>query len=344
SGSTGRPKGVMMSHQNMVFAMGSVTEYLELTADDRILNVLPLAFSYGLYQLLMAAALGAMLVLERSFSYPSSVLERMRQEEITVFPGVPTIFASILALDQREPLSLPSVTTLTNAAAALPVGFLPGLQRIFPHARIFKMYGLTECKRVSYLQPELALAKPASVGKAIPGTEVFLLSETGEPVPPGGTGILHVRGPHVMQGYWNQPELSARMLVPGRYPGERVLCTHDVFRMDEEGFLYFVGRSDDIIKTRGEKVAPGEVEDVLYAIPGIREAAVVGVPDELLGEAVRAFVVLDEGARLSEAEVRRACVTRLESVKVPRDVLFVAELPKTATGKIRKKSLRELQV
>jgi acyl-coenzyme A synthetase/AMP-(fatty) acid ligase len=190
----------------------------------------------------------------------------------------------------------------------------------------------------------MAARRPTSVGRAIPGTEVFLLSPEGEPVAPGEPGILHVRGPHVMLGYWKQPELTARMLKPGRYPGERVLCTHDLFTMDEDGYLYFVGRTDDIIKTRGEKVSPVEVENVLHRLPGVREAAVVGVPDEVLGEAIRAFIVLDAGTTLTERDVKKACLASLESFMVPRDVVFVPELPKSANAKVRKQDLREVGV
>ena len=206
------------------------------------------------------------------------------------------------------------------------------------------MYGLTECKRVSYLEPELVHEKPTSVGKAIPGTETFVLDADGSPVEPGETGVLYVRGPHVMAGYWRQPELSAQMLKEGPLPGERMLCTHDFFTVDEDGFLYFVGRSDDIIKTRGEKVSPLEVENALYAIGGVREAAVIGVADELLGEAIRAYVVLEDGVELTEKEVIAGCRTRLESFMVPKEVVFLAELPKTTTGKIRKKGLTEIEV
>lgn len=341
SGSTGNPKGVMLSHQNMVFAQGSLVEYLRLDADDRILNLLPLAFDYGLYQALMSVHLGATLVLEKTFAFPAATVKRVVEEEVTVFPGVPTVFAALLSLHRRSPLSMPSVRRITNTAAHLPDEHVPGLLEMSPDALIFKMYGLTECKRVCYLEPELVLSKPGSVGKAIPGTEVYLLDDDGNEVPPGGTGVLHVRGPHVMMGYWNLPDETAHMLKAGRYPGERVLCTHDRFRQDEDGFLYFMGRSDDIIKSRGEKVSPVEVENALATIPGVREVAVVGVPDALLGQAVRAYVVLDEGADLTEQAVKRAAMARLEGFMVPRDVLFVPDLPRTATGKVRKKSLVE---
>lgn len=341
SGSTGNPKGVMMTHANMVFAAGSVSEYLRLGPEHRILNVLPLAFDYGLYQLLMSVRRQATLVLERSFVYPAQVLNRVKEERVTVFPGVPTVFATLVSMNERAPVVLPSVERVTNTAAALPPSFHDPLREMFPNALVFRMYGLTECKRVSYLEPELLDARPTSVGKAIPGTETLVLDEERRPVRPGETGVLYVRGPHVMAGYWRLPERTAEMLVDGPLPGERMLCTHDHFTVDEEGFLYFVGRSDDIIKSRGEKVSPAEVEDALYSIPGVREAAVIGAPDELLGEAVHAYVALEDDSTLTERDVIGACRERLESFMVPARVFFLGELPKTASGKIRKKGLLE---
>lgn len=341
SGSTGDAKGVMMTHQAMLFTLESLVEYLRLAEGDRILNVLPFAFDYGLYQLLMAVRLGATLVLERSFTYPAQVLQRMADERVTVFPGVPTIYTMLIEMHRKNSLAFPSVTRVTNTAAALAAELLPALRAIFPNALIFKMYGLSECKRVSYLEPELLARYPNSVGKAIPGTEIFLLSSDGQPVAPGEVGLLHVRGAHVMLGYWNKPEQSAAMLKPGALPGERVLCTQDFFTMDAEGFLYFVGRSDDIIKTRGEKVSPVEVENALHGIPGIRDAAVIGIPDARLGQAIRAYVALQDDATLCEREIIKLCLAKLENFMVPKEVVILDELPKTATGKIRKKSLLE---
>jgi acyl-CoA synthetase (AMP-forming)/AMP-acid ligase II len=329
----------MQTHQSMVFAAGSLIEYLRLSADERILCVLPLAFDYGLYQLLMSIQLGATLVLERSFTYPAQIFARMQEQAATVFPGVPTVYAMLISSHGRTPLCFPQVTRVTNTAAALPDEFVAKLREIFPNALIYRMYGLTECKRVSYLEPELAGEKPGSVGRAIPGTEIYLLSPDGKPVPPGETGILYVRGPHVMVGYWNRPDLSEHMLKPGKLPGERVLCTQDFFRMDAEGFLYFQGRSDDIIKTRGEKVAPVEVENALHSIPGVREAAVLGIPDALLGEAIRAYVVVEPESNLNDKQLRVACAARLENFMVPKEFVFRPELPKTATGKVSKKLL-----
>jgi long-chain acyl-CoA synthetase len=341
SGSTGFPKGVMMTHQSMVFAAGSISQYLRLGQEERILGVLPLAFDYGLYQLLMAIRMGGTLVLERSFAFPAQIVKRVEDEEITVFPGVPTVYATLLSMRRGMEFELPSVRRVTNTAAALPATFHGEMGRIFPNALIFAMYGLTECKRVSYLEPELLERKPTSVGRAIPGTETMVLREDGTPVEPGETGVLYVRGPHVMAGYWRKPEQTAEMIVDGPLPGERMLCAQDHFTVDDEGFLYFVGRTDDIIKTRGEKVSPVEVENSLFDVDGVKEAAVVGVPDDVLAQAIRAFVVLDEGAVLSEQDVIAACRTRLENFMVPREVVFLDALPTTATGKVRRKSLLE---
>lgn len=340
SGSTGTPKGVTMTHQSMVFSRESITEYLRLNQDDKIINLLPLAFDYGLYQLLISVGLGATLLLERSFTYPGVVFERITENQVSVFPGVPTIYSTLISMHKRTPLCFPSVRRITNTAAALPPDYICLLRQIFPNALIFAMYGLTECKRVSYLEPELIEIKAGSVGKAIPGTEMFLLSPEGKPVRTGEPGILHVRGPHVMLGYWNDPEGTARMIKPGSLPGERVLCAQDWFTMDADGFFYFKGRSDDTIKSRGEKVSPVEVENVLHGLNGIREAAVIGVADEFLGQAIKAFVVLESGCTLGIKDIQRRCAERLENFMVPQIVEISAGLPKTETGKIKKDSLR----
>ena len=342
SGTTGEPKGVMHSHGGLVFSVASIAEYLRMSAGDRILSVLPMAFTYGLTQLLLAARVGATLLVERSFTFPAKTLARLREEEATVFPAVPTVYATILAMS--EDASYPSVRCLTNAAAGLPPALHEGIKRVFPNAALYRMYGQTECIRVCYLGPELIDEKPTSVGKAIPGTEAFVVRDDGQRVEPGQTGVLHVRGPHLMMGYWRAPDLTLEKLQEGPFPGERTMSTHDHFTVDADGDLYFVDRSDDIIKTRGEKVSSVEVENVLHSLDGVRQAAVVGVPDELLGQAVRAFVIPQEGATLTEQDLIRACRARLENFMVPRDVVFVSELPHTDSGKIRKKSLLEVDV
>lgn len=341
SGSTGFPKGVMMTHQSMVFTSWSLIEYLRLSSEDRILLLLPLAFDYGLYQLLMAVTIGGSLIVEQSFTFQASVYKQIEMYKPTVFPGVPTIYAMMIATNKKTGLSFDCIEKVTNTAAALPEEFIPDLKKIFPKALIFKMYGLTECKRVCYLEPELVDVKTDSVGKAIPGTEVFLLSPEGKPVPPGERGILHIRGPHVMLGYWHKEELSREMLRQGDLPGERVLCSNDWFKIDEEGFLYFLGRTDDIIKTRGEKVSPLEIENVIYKIDGIREVAVIGVPDEIMGEAIIAFVTTHGQKHIDEKEIQKECMSRLELFMVPQRVILLNEMPKSSNSKIDKKELKK---
>jgi long-chain acyl-CoA synthetase len=338
SGSTGRPKGVMATHLNIVSAATSITTYLENIEDDVIIDVLPLSFDYGLYQVLMAFKVGGTLVLERSFTYPYAVIEQIARERVTGFPIVPTISAILLKLDLGK-CDFSSLRYITSTAAALPAEHIRRLRKRFPTVAIYSMYGLTECKRVSYLPPAELDRRITSVGRAIPNSEVYLVDTHDRRVGPGLVGELVVRGAHVTRGYWERPEETDARFRPGGVAGERVLYTGDLFRMDEEGYLYFVGREDDIIKTRGEKVSPKEVEEVLYAIPEVVEAAVMGVSDPVLGEAIRAVVTLREGTRLTEHEVLRHCRQRLEDFMVPKYVEFADSLPKTPTGKIAKRSL-----
>lgn len=342
SGSTGFPKGVMMTHQSMVFTSWSLIEYLRLTEKDRIMLLLPLAFDYGLYQLIMAITVGGALIVEQSFIFPATIYKNIEKYKPTVFPGVPTIYAMMIAAGKETGLQFDCIEKVTNTAALLPAEFIPDLKKIFPKALIFKMYGLTECKRVCYLEPELLDQKPTSVGKAIPGTEVFLLSSDGKAVAAGEPGILHIRGPHVMLGYLNKKELSEEMLKEGKLPGEKILCSNDWFKMDEEGFLYFQGRNDDIIKTRGEKVSPVEIENIIYRINGVREVAVMGMPDAIMGEAVIVYITLHDGIQLNEKEIQRECMLHLEPFMIPQKVVFLSEMPKSTNGKIDKKELKKL--
>ncbi|MED5620653.1 class I adenylate-forming enzyme family protein [Ideonella sp. BN130291] len=339
SGSTGFPKGVMLSHLNMVSAMRSVSGYLGLNERDTILCALPLAFDYGLYQVLMAWHVGATVVLERGFSFPVQVLDTMARERVTVFPGVPTMFATLLALKSLERFDLHALRMITNTAAALSEPHIAQLRALFPQATLYSMYGLTECKRVTYLPPEQLDIRPTSVGRGMPNEEVWLVDDEGRRLPNGSVGELVIRGSNVMLGYWEKPEETAKRLKPGLLPGERVLYSGDLFRTDAEGWLYFVARRDDIIKSRGEKVSPREVENAIHALPGVYEVAVVGVDDAVLGQAVKAYVTLKPGASLTERDVIRHCLARLESFMAPKVVEFVEALPKTDTGKIRKAGL-----
>jgi amino acid adenylation domain-containing protein len=339
SGSTGRPKGVMLTHRNLVNTTGAIATYLGNTADDVVACVLPLTHTYGLCQVLVASRVGHAVVLERSFAFPRDVLRRMREHEVTGFPAVPTVCAQLLEVAATSGLELPSLRYLTNAAAGLPAAHVPRLQALFPAARLYLMYGQTECTRVCYLDPARALERPTSVGRPIPNCEAWVVDEHGRRAPPGAVGELVVRGANVMRGYWGLAEETARVLRDGPIAGEKVLHTGDRFRTDEEGLLHFVGRSDDVFKTKGEKVVPSEIENVLHELEDVSQAAVVGVEDPIDGRAIVAHVVLRPGSTLREAELRRHCRARLESYLVPKAIEIRASLPVTEGGKPDRRAL-----
>ncbi|WP_109484752.1 AMP-binding protein [Occallatibacter savannae] len=340
SGSTGRPKGVMMTHLNIVSAANSITTYLENRADDVVLNVLPLSFDYGLYQLLMMFKVGGTLVLLNSFAYAHPVLQRIAEEGVTGFPIVPTISATLLQMNLSR-YAFPKLRYITNTAAALPIEHIRKLRALFPQVKIYSMYGLTECKRVSYLPPEEIDVRPGSVGRGMPNEEVYIVDPEGNRVGPGAVGELVIRGSNVMKGYWELPEETERCLRPGPLPGERVLHSGDLFYADQDGYLYFVGRRDDIIKTRGEKVSPREIEDAIYSLDSIAEAAVIAIPDPILGSAIKALVVAKPGTSVTAQQVLRHCATKLEDFMVPKVVEVRASLPRTESGKVNRRMLAE---
>ena len=340
SGSTGKPKGVMLSHRNMVSAWAAVQEYLGLREDDVVGLAIPPTFSYGLYNLLMGLGHGATVVLERSAAFPLRLVQALERERVTVFPGVPTLFAALLDLPRLASHDLSALRLLTNAAAALPLRHIERLRAAWPQAALISMYGLTECMRASYLPSGEIDARPASVGRGLPGQEHWLIDPAGQRLPSGATGELVVRGRHVMQGYWRRPEETAQRLKPDPIAGERVLRTGDLFRSDADGYLYFLARMDDIIKTRGEKVAPREVEDAIHLLEGVTGCAVIGIADEALGEAIKAYVILSAGSALAPRDIVRHCLARLENHMAPKFVEIVDELPRTESGKIRHAALR----
>jgi long-chain acyl-CoA synthetase len=332
SGSSGRAKGVMLSHANILSATASINSYLQNTPDDVILDVLPLSFDYGLYQLFLAFSSGARLVLERAFTYPSTLLDLITRERVTALPIVPTL-AALLARHNLRDHDLSSLRYVTNTGAPLPSAHIRFLRTALPQVEVFSMYGLTECKRVSFLPPSELDARPDSVGKPMDNVEVFVADETGR-LSPTGIGELVVRGSNVMSGYWNAPEPTNRVLKPGPFPGQNLLFTGDRFRIDDDGYMYFEARLDDVLKCRGQRVSPKEVENVLYEITGVIGASVFGIPDDVLGTAVKARVQVDRAAGLTEQVVLRYCASRLEDFMVPKEIEFVDHLPTTESGKI----------
>jgi len=325
---------------NMVTAVRSITTYLQNTADDKILNCLPLSFDYGLYQILMAAAFGGTVVQESHFAYPARIVNLLTQENITGFPIVPAMSAMLQNLQSIKECAFPHVSYITNTGQALPQSHIRWLQEVFPRARIYSMYGLTECKRTLFLPPEEINLRPGSVGKAIPNTEVWLVDESGDRINrPFTEGELVVRGATIMQGYWNKPEATARILKEGPFSGERCLYTGDIFYYDEDGYLYFVSRRDSQIKRGGERISPREIELVIEQIPGVIEAAVIPVADEILGNELKALITLEKGMTVTTGDISRTCKRELESFKVPRYIEIRDRLPKSSNGKIDKKAL-----
>jgi long-chain acyl-CoA synthetase len=248
--------------------------------------------------------------------------------------------AMLLKMDLSK-YDLSRLRYITNASAPLPTEHIQNIRKVLHGVDFYSMYGQTECLRVTYLEPSELDRRPASVGRGMPNQELYLIDEDGLRLGPGEIGELVVRGAHVMKGYWEMPRETARALHPGPLPNENVLHTGDLFRMDEEGYLYFVSRKDDIIKSRGEKVSPKEIEDVLHALDGVEEAAVIGVSDPVLGQAIKAIIVPRKGATLTQEEILSVCAARLEDFMVPKFVEFVDALPKTDVGKIKKRELRQ---
>jgi len=332
SGSTGEPKGVMHGHDTLDAAARAITRYLENTAGDILLVVLPMSFGYGLNQLVTAILSGATLVIEKSFAFPQAVFETIRNERATGFALVPAMAAMMMQARDLDPSLFASLRYITSAAAPLPLAHLDWLRTFLPHVRLFCMYGQTECTRATWLPPDRIDAKRGSVGIAIPGTRAVVVDEAGGTVSPGTIGELVIEGPHVMRGYWRNAAATGRALRPAPGTGTLRLHTADLFTADADGYLTFVSRMDDIIKSRGEKVAPQVVEDVLCRMPGITEALVVGVPHAVLGEAVKAVVVASDPS-LTEREVLRFCARHLEDHMVPKMIEFRDALPKTDSGK-----------
>ncbi|MDD2046767.1 class I adenylate-forming enzyme family protein [Pseudomonas putida] len=335
SGSTGEPKGVMLTHRNMLAALTSLNTYLGYNDTDKVLCSLPLSFDYGLYQMIMAISAGSTLVLEKEFTWPIFLIRKIRQYQVTVIPFVPTMLTLLYEYACKREAVFADVRMVTNTGAALKAPHIAQMKALFPQAQIFSMYGLTECKRCTYLPPEDIDSKPGSVGIAIPNTELWLVDEQDQRIDqPHQVGQLVIRGATVMAGYWRNPVATALKLKPGRYPGESVLYTGDYCSLDEDGYLYFRGRMDHMIKSRGMKVSPSEVESFLYAIDGVEAAAVVGVEHPSVGEGLCAFITLGQGVNLSVEQLLERCRQGLEAHKVPLSISIESSLPRTANGKI----------
>lgn len=346
SGSTGKPKGVMLSHANVVAGSRIVSTYLGISEKERILAVLPFSFDAGMNQLMTAFEKGGTLVLI-NFTFAREIVQVLLKERITGLAGVPTLW-SLLAQPNstlsKQPMR--DLRYITNTGGAMPQAVLKVLREVLPTTKIFLMYGLTEAFRSTYLPPEELDRRPTSMGKAIPDTEILVLNEHGQLCKPGEPGELVHRGPTVSMGYWNRPEDTARALRPNPLlppqlgDCERVCYSGDVVKMDEDGFLYFIGRRDTMIKSSGVRISPTEVEEVLFQTGKLRGAAVIGVPDDMLGQVVKAFVVARDGDPLDTDALLATCSEKMPRYMVPKFIEVLPELPKTSSGKVDYPALR----
>jgi len=339
SGSTGKPKGVMSNHYNIVSAANSIVQYLENVQTDIILNVLPLHFDYGLYQVLMTFLFGGTLVLEKSFAYPYKILKRIVEEKITGFPIVPTIAGMLNQIRNWEDFHVNTIRYITSTGDVLSEANIINLQKMFPKAKIFSMYGLTECKRVSYLPPEDLNEKPKSVGIPIPNVDASIVNKDGQQVKVGEIGELVISGPNVMQGYWNDENETNRVFRENPKNGEKLLYTGDLFRKDIDGYLYFVARKDEIIKIKDHRVNPVEVADILCELDVIDESFAFGSRDENGSCTITAVIVPCKGVRPNIETILNYCRQNLEPFMVPNHIEFRKKMPKLPNGKINKKEL-----
>jgi acyl-CoA synthetase (AMP-forming)/AMP-acid ligase II len=336
SGTTGAPKGVALSHANLLANAEAVVAYLALNADDRVLSVLPFYYAYGASVLHTHLISGACIVLAPSLLFPHQLMEALGRERATGFSGVPSTYALLLERVALEDYDLSSLRYLTQAGGAMSPALTQRLRAALPRPRLFVMYGQTEAtSRISWLPPERLDEKLGSVGIPVPGVSWQIRGETGNDVPPGDDGEVWVRGPNVMLGYWNNPEATAAVLRDGW------LRTGDIGRLDTEGFLFLHGRRSDMIKTGAHRVHPTDVEEVIAEIPYVREVAVVGVDDPILGQVIKAFVVAAETPPRADDRIKAHCRARLAPYKIPRHIAFVDALPRTASGKVRRVQLME---
>ncbi len=344
SGSTGRPKGVVLSHRNMVAGAHSVAQYLGNTPDDRLLAVLPLSFDYGLSQLTTAFSVGASVVLH-NYLLAADAVRALARERITGLAAVPPLWMQLAALDWPGGID-EHLRYFTNSGGAMPTATLAALRTRMPSARPFLMYGLTEAFRSTYLPPDEVDRRPTSMGKAIPNAEILVVREDGSECGPNEPGELVHRGALVALGYWNDPEKTAERFrpLPGQRPElvmpEIAVWSGDTVRRDEDGFLYFVSRRDEMIKTSGYRVSPTEIEEVVYRSGLVAEAAAFGVAHPQLGQAI---VVVAQPAADRQADTDAlldSCRAHLPGFMLPHHIDWCdAALPRNANGKIDRKAL-----
>jgi acyl-CoA ligase (AMP-forming) (exosortase A-associated) len=337
SGSTGKPKGVMLSHANVLQGARSVAEYLNLTAADRVLSVLPYSFDYGFNQLTTMMLVGGSVV-HQPVPMASEIVRSLERHGVTGLAAVPPLWIQLVRLLAVTPTPLPALRYVTNSGGKIPRNILEMMPDILRNTQIFLMYGLTEAFRSTYLAPERFAAKMGSIGRAVPGAEVFVIRHGMGIAGPGEQGELVHRGPLVSQGYWNRPEATAEKIRPcpelfGLIGDEPVVYSGDIVRIDEDGDMWFVGRNDALIKTSGYRISPDEVEDLVHRSGLAADVVAFGVQDEMLGQAVQVAVTLLGGA--TREALLTHCRTVMPGYMVPQRIhVWPEDMPRTASGKL----------
>ena len=336
SGSTGEPKGVTLNHLNVITNTRSITEYLKLTNHDRIMVVLPFYYIYGKSLLNTHFSVGGSVVIDNSFMFPQVILNVMKKTEVTGFSGVPSTFMILLNKSAIRKYSFPKLRYVTQAGGAMAPAVQKKVIEVFDPAKLYVMYGATEASaRLSYLEPDRLKDKLGSIGKAIPNVDLFIASDDGKQLPIGEKGEIVARGANMMVEYWKDPETTARIVRNGLY------YTGDIGIEDAEGFIFVVGRTKDIIKPGGLRVSAKEIEEALLEIEGIFKVAVIGVEDKILGEAIKAYIVLGDNIIMKEEIIRVEIAKKLPGFKNPKFYEFRRELPMNESGKIMKEKLKK---
>jgi long-chain acyl-CoA synthetase len=329
SGSTGRPNAVKITHRNLLANTLSIGRYLQMDGTDRMMVVLPFYYCYGASLMHTTLVSGGMLVINNRFMFPQKVVDEIAERGCTIFAGVPSTYKILMAGTRLAESGAPSLRYALQAGGHLPPSDLFRLQKMLPGTKVIVMYGQTEATaRLSYLPHEFFDSKMGSIGKGIPGTELQVVDEHGAQVKPGEVGEIRARGDNVSPGYWNRPEETKKTFRGGW------LYTGDMGTVDEDGFVYVVGRSKDFVKAGGNRFSAMEVEDLISSLEGVDNVAAIGVPDDILGECVHAFVV--SKADVKEGDIISLCRRKLPSYKVPQKVTFLKELPLNAFGKVQK--------
>ncbi|MCZ7485726.1 AMP-binding protein [Rhizobium rhizogenes] len=343
SGSTGSPKGVMLSHRNLLAGARIVRTYLEITASDRILSLLPFSFDYGLNQLLTAVEQGATTIIS-TFRLGDDIVRDLRDHAVTGLAGVPTVWAILTrAAPSLAKTPLPHLRYITNSGGRVPQETVKALREKLPDTKIYLMYGLTEAFRSTFLPPEEIDSRPTSIGKAIPECEIFIVTDKGQRAKPGEPGILVHRGPTVSLGYWNRPEDTAKVLrphpfIPAALGGETVCYSGDLAVEDDDGFFSFVARNDAMIKSSGYRISPTEVEESLMSTGLFQQVAVIGLPDPFAGERVHA-VATAANENIDVSAALKKAAEMLAPFMIPRAIELVDRLPVTANGKVDYRAL-----